>query len=320
MDFLLRTHELSKSFGDVHAVRAISMTVRPGEIFSLLGPNGAGKTTLVRMITHLILPDSGHVEFFYGGRERERIHASDVGYLPEDRVLLPEVPVLRTLIYHGVMRGMGHTSARREAEAWLARLGLTKRSSDPVGTLSKGNQQKVQFIASILHRPTLAVLDEPFSGLDPLNQELFVQLIRELRERGMTIILSAHHMDLVERIADRVLLMNQGNATLYGTLEELRAAAGSNGRIVFHISGEPDLREVLAHPAVAKLESQSPGRVSLLLNDGHTLSELLMTAAAGMEIVAVQSGPMTLRDIYVQALASAADDNPAPAVVPAGAV
>jgi ABC-2 type transport system ATP-binding protein len=318
MTDLLRTHDLTKSFGEVRAVRAISLSVRPREIFALLGPNGAGKTTLVRMITHLILPDSGTVEFNYGGQARDRIHASDVGFLPEDRALLADVPILRTLIYHGVMRSMGHTLARREAERWLQRLGLASRSSDPVGTLSKGNQQKVQFIASILHRPTLAVLDEPFSGLDPLNQELFVDLIRELRDEGMTIILSAHHMDLVERIADRVLLLNQGSPVLYGTLDELRQQVGSNGRIVFHHRGEAELGEVRTHSAVAAVESQEPGRVSLRLHAGHTLSDLLMTASAAMEIVAVHSGPMTLRDIYVQALAAAqskldSSEPPAPA-------
>ena len=312
MNDLLRTYELTKNFGEVRAVRAISLNVRSREIFALLGPNGAGKTTLVRMITHLILPDSGRVEFNYDGQLRDRIHASDVGFLPEDRSLLPEVPVLRTLIYHGVMRGMGHSSARREAEGWLERLGLATRATDPVGTLSKGNQQKVQFIASILHRPKLAVLDEPFSGLDPLNQEVFVELIRELRDGGMTIILSAHHMDLVERIADRVLLMHQGSPVLYGTLDELRRQAGSNGRISFQYQGECDLSDLRGHSAVAGIESHEPGRLCLRLHADHTLSDLLMTASAAMEVSSVQCGPVTLRDIYVQALASAQVANEPP--------
>jgi ABC-2 type transport system ATP-binding protein len=302
MSPLLQARELRKSFSEVEAVKGVSFDVRPQEIFGLLGPNGAGKTTLVRMLIHLILPDSGSVVYEMNGDRREQIEQTQIGYLAEDRTLNPEIPVIRTLIYHGVMRGIGHTRARDSAERWLARFGLSERAGDKVGTLSKGNQQKIQFVASILHKPKLAVLDEPFSGLDPLNQEMFLDLIRELRDEGITVILSAHQMDLVERIADRILLLNKGEEILSGTLEEIRANAGVNGHITFRVKGKPKLERVLKHPMVLDLESHVGDTITLAVKPDQNLSDLLRVAANSMEILSVRSGGLSLRDIYLRLL------------------
>jgi ABC-2 type transport system ATP-binding protein len=305
---LLQGHELRKSFSEVEAVKAVSFDVRSQEIFGLLGPNGAGKTTLVRMLIHLILPDSGSVEYHLDGESRSQIEQTHIGYLAEDRTLNPEIPVIRTLIYHGVMRGIGHTRARDSAERWLARLGLADRAGDKVGTLSKGNQQKIQFVAAILHKPKLAVLDEPFSGLDPLNQEMFLDLIRELRDEGMTVILSAHQMDLVERIADRILLLNKGEEILSGTLDEIRASAGVNGHLTFRVKGKPKLERVLKHPMVLDLESHVGDTITLAIKPDQDLSDLLKVASQSMDILAVRSGGLSLRDIYLRLLGPGAKD------------
>jgi ABC-2 type transport system ATP-binding protein len=307
MDALLEARELRKSFSEVEAVKAVSFDVRAQEIFGLLGPNGAGKTTLVRMLIHLILPDSGSVQYHLNGETREQIEQTHIGYLAEDRTLNPEIPVIRTLIYHGVMRGIGHSRARESAERWLKRFGLADRAGDKVGTLSKGNQQKIQFAAAILHKPKLAVLDEPFSGLDPLNQEMFLELIKELREEGMTVILSAHQMDLVERIADRILLLNKGEEILSGTLDEIRNSAGVNGHITFRVKGKPKLEKLMKHPMVIDLESHVGDTLTLAVKPDQNLSDLLRTAANSMEILSVRSGGLSLRDIYLRLLAPNGD-------------
>ena len=222
---LVTVRDVEKRFATVTAVDGISFDVRTGEIFALLGPNGAGKTTLLRMLLGLIHPDHGDIAFA-GAR---RLPSSDIGYLPEDRGLYPDVAVLRTLVYFGRLRGMDRADATRSAERWLERLGLHDRRDELLKSLSKGNQQKVQFISAVLHAPRLAVLDEPFSGLDPLNQDLFLTLFREMRDAGTTILLSAHQMQLVERIADRLVVMNRGRAVLQGTLDEVRATHDGTG-------------------------------------------------------------------------------------------
>ena len=219
---VLSVRDIHKSFSGVHAVRGVSFELEPGEIFGFLGPNGAGKTTSLRMIMGITRPDRGEVHFNGG----EHLDRSRVGYLPEERGLFEDATLMDTLVYLGTLRAMSRADARTEARRWLQRLEFSDRLTAKVGTLSKGNQQKVQFLGAILHRPALAVLDEPFSGLDPLNQELFLTLIQELKQQGSAVLLSAHQLNLVERLCDRFGLLHQGELRLEGTLEELRATTG----------------------------------------------------------------------------------------------
>lgn len=196
---LLSASKVTKRFASVLAVDDLSFEVRPDEIFAPLGPNGAGKSTTVRMLAGITRPDSGSLEFRLGdGRPSPWIEPSRLGYLSEERGLYPDQRVLPTLIYFASLRGVDRATAHARAGTWLERFGLTDRANDKVNTLSKGNQQKVQFIASVLHEPLLAMLDEPFSGFDPENQDLVSSMIRELRAMGTTVVLSADHMDLVE--------------------------------------------------------------------------------------------------------------------------
>jgi ABC-2 type transport system ATP-binding protein len=224
MESVVRPDRVGKSFGDRRAVEDLSLTVLRGEVFALLGPNGAGKTTTVRMLVGVIRPDEGRIVVTLDARTTDVLAADTTGYLPEDRGLYRDIPVLRTLIYFGRLRGLEKREAKRRALEWLEREHLLDRRDERVDALSKGNQQRVQLIASLIHRPALAILDEPFAGLDPLSQESFLSLVTELRAAGTTIILCAHQMDLVERAADRVLLMNKGREILSGSLDELRGA------------------------------------------------------------------------------------------------
>ena len=197
---MIAIRNVVKQFATVVAVADVTLDVARGEIFALLGPNGAGKTTLLRMILGLLLPDRGRIEFA-GYAVRPPPH--EIGYLPEDRGLYPDVNVIDTLTHFGALRGMDRRVARASALDWLKRMDLADRAREQLKAFSKGNQQKIQFISAILHQPVLAVLDEPFSGLDPLNQDFFLSLIQELRASGTTVVLSAHQMQLVERSADR---------------------------------------------------------------------------------------------------------------------
>ena len=219
MTALLRIESVEKTYATVRAVAGISLDVHAGEAVALLGPNGAGKTTLLRMLVGITRPDRGRI--LWDGAERVTLPASEMGYLPEDRGLYQDMPILRTLAYFARLRGVPAVDATRRAAEWLARFELADRAGEKLSALSKGNQQKVQFAAAVLHAPRFAILDEPFSGLDPLNQELFLTLVRELRERGTTILFSAHQMSLVERMADRVFVMHRGRELLHAPTAEL---------------------------------------------------------------------------------------------------
>jgi ABC-2 type transport system ATP-binding protein len=222
---VLRVDGVTKRYRGVTAVDGLSFTVERQQIMALLGPNGAGKTTTVRMIQGIVPPDEGRVTLDIPGATGAP--RPGLGYLPEDRGLYKDQPIERILRFFGRLRGLSKGEARDATQSWLERFELADRRRDKLDTLSKGNQQKVQFASAVLHRPAFAVLDEPFSGLDPVNQDAFLELLSELRDEGMTILLSAHQMELVERIADRVLLMARGREVLSGDLDALRGEGGT---------------------------------------------------------------------------------------------
>jgi ABC-2 type transport system ATP-binding protein len=197
---------------------------------------------------------------------------------------------------------MRRSAARQAALDWLQWMDLADRAGEKLESLSKGNQQKVQFISAVLHKPSFAVLDEPFSGLDPLNQDFFAQIIRGLRDDGMTVLLSAHQMPLVEKLADRVLLMNRGLEVLSGTMEEIRRQTRAVTRLGLKVRGKADPDALARHPAVAGVESNGNGQLVLLLRDGAVLSDLLVQAGTKLDVIEVHSERLSLHDIYVQAL------------------
>lgn len=223
----LVVERIEKSFGSVRAVQGVSFTANRGEILGLLGPNGAGKTTAIRMIMGIINPDRGRIGFFFDGRPG-KLDKERIGYLPEERGLYSDTKVLETLVYFAGLKGVLPVEARRRAMEWLERLNLAEWANQKIEKLSKGMQQKVQFLAAILHQPDLVVLDEPFAGLDPVNQDLFQEFIQRLREEGMAILLSSHQMDLVEKLCDRIFLISKGQQVLYGDLNEIKADYGEH--------------------------------------------------------------------------------------------
>ena len=217
---VLAFHHLYKSYGEVVALHDVSFEVRRGEVFGLLGPNGAGKSTLIRILMDIIRPNSGSITLF------DEPHAQDaldrVGYLPEERGLYVKHKVLEVMTYFGTLKGLAHKEAQTRARTWLKRIELVETEKWRVNRLSKGMSQKVQIAATLLSEPALCVLDEPFSGLDPVNVRMVQDLIHERRNAGLTTILSTHQMNLVETLCDRVALINKGRLMEYGEVNEVR--------------------------------------------------------------------------------------------------
>ena len=223
---MLKLVNISKQYDGVRAVDQVSFAVQRGDIYGFLGPNGAGKTTTIRMIMGIIQPDSGSIEI--SDNNMDNLGGQIVGYLPEDRGLYQKQKLGEIIVYFGLLRGLEKTAAKAKAAEWLERFGLGDQQKRKVEELSKGNQQKVQFILSLVHDPTLLILDEPFTGLDPLNQLLLKAIIQEKRKAGATILFSTHQMEQVERLCNNICLINQGRIIVEGALESIREAHQSN--------------------------------------------------------------------------------------------
>jgi ABC-2 type transport system ATP-binding protein len=217
---------LAKSFGSTQAVRDVSFEVHAGEIFGLLGPNGAGKTTTIRMILDLFKPDRGEISVLGGPMTEAK--KEKIGYLPEERGLYKDVKVEECVLYLAELKGMPRRVARERAARYFEQLDLTAHKNKKVNDLSKGMQQKVQVITTLIHQPALVIIDEPFSGLDPLNTRLIQDMLLKERERGTAIVMSTHQMYQVEEMCDRIVLINKGDSVLYGGVDEIRRRYADN--------------------------------------------------------------------------------------------
>ncbi len=225
MDAVVLEH-VTKRFDPVVAVSDLSLTIRQGAIFGLLGPNGAGKTTTLRMLLRILLPDEGTIQFL--GQPLGEKSQDLTGYLPEERGLYPRMAVRKVLVFLAALKGVPEAEAERRVRKWLERMELADWSEKKIIDLSKGMQQKAQFIAAVVHRPQLIVLDEPFTGLDPVNAVVIKDIMLELRNQGSTIVLSTHRMEQVEMMCDSICLINKGHNILDGDLKEIKKAYGKN--------------------------------------------------------------------------------------------
>ncbi len=232
---MLAVSHLRKEFSTVVAIDDLSLKVGRGEILGLLGPNGAGKTTTIRTILNMIKPDGG--EILFDGREFSESVQNSIGYLPEERGLYRKNKLLNTIVYFASLKGLDPAESKRRAYDWLKRFDLLTHYQQKVEALSKGNQQKIQFVISILHDPQLVILDEPFSGLDPLNQILLKDILMELKERGKAIVFSTHQMDQAEKLCDAICLINRGRVVLEGGLDDVKSRFGKN---TVHVEFEGD--------------------------------------------------------------------------------
>ncbi len=245
----LTIENISKRFGDFYAVKHLSLKIPSGVIYSLLGPNGAGKTTTIRMVMNIILPDEGVIRVLGEGMDEKM--KSRVGYLPEDRGLYPKMRVGELLLFLAELKGIQRQEARRRIDDWLVRFGLMDWKQKKVEALSRGMQQKIQFIATVIHQPDLIILDEPFSGLDPVNTKLFKDIMLEMKDQGKTIIFSTHRMEQVEMISDNICLINKAEMVLEGNLNQIKKQYGKN-TVVLDYDGDASFIKAL--PEVAKID------------------------------------------------------------------
>src|SRR5574344_1837904 len=218
--------DIVKKFGDYTALNSVSLDIPQGKIFGLLGPNGAGKTTLIRIINQITLPDSGTV--FFNGHKMVPSDVENVGYLPEERGLYKKMKVGEQALYLAKLKGMSTADATRELKQWFVKFGIQAWWNKKVEELSKGMAQKVQFITTILHNPSLLILDEPFSGFDPVNVQLIRNEILAMRDKGASISLSTHNMESVEELCDRIALINKSKLVVTGEVDQIRRDHGKN--------------------------------------------------------------------------------------------
>jgi ABC-2 type transport system ATP-binding protein len=287
---VIRVQDLVKRYGDVVAVDELSFAVERGELFGMLGPNGAGKTTSIRIIMDILQPDAGEVSVL--GR-RPGLVKDRVGYLPEERGLYRDLKVLDTLVYLAELKGVPRAEARTRAMALLERVQLDDWAERKVKDLSRGMQQRLQFIASIVHDPEVMILDEPFQGLDPVNTERLKGFVDELHAAGKTIVLSTHQMNLVEALCDRILLIHQGRAVLYGPLAAIKEEYAPNAVRVRTFDGLPEL------PGVMAVELDD-GAFNLTLAEGVSPQDVLRALVErGVEVRAFEVAPVPLEDIFV---------------------
>jgi len=295
---ILEVRNLVKCYDGFTAVDDLSFEVYEGEIFGLLGPNGAGKTTTIRAIMDIFKPDEGTVRVLGQPPGAAKGH---IGYLPEERGLYRDLKVLDVLVYLAELKGTPRSVARQRALAWLERVELADWADRKVKDLSRGMQQKLQFVVSLVHDPELLILDEPFQGLDPVNVELLKRLIRELQGEGKTVVLSAHQMNLVEALCDRILLINKGKAVLYGPLDEIkRRYAPHTVRL-----RTPAALDTL--PGVTRMERRD-GILTLTL-DGTTPQALLQTLVErNVPVEAFEVAAAPLEEIFIAVVKEEGND------------
>jgi len=288
----IRIKNISKSFGAVKAVNDVSFDVYPGEIFGLLGPNGAGKTTSIRMMLDIFRPERGQIEIFGGTMTEAK--KNQIGYLPEERGLYKDLKLDQTLIFLATLKGMTEPEAKTQLEDWLKRFDLWEHRQKKIQDLSRGMQQKAQFIATLIHDPDLIVVDEPFSGLDPVNTRLAKQIIMEECEAGKTIIMSTHQMHQVEAMCNRIVLINEGRTVLYGEVDQIRRDFAGNAVVV---AGQGNFEDI---PGVLEVRNEN-GAMHLILA-ADTTPQVIYRALANQpnfQIEKFEIAAPSLDDIFI---------------------
>jgi ABC-2 type transport system ATP-binding protein len=288
----IKTHALTKDFNGLRAVDNLDLAVHTGEIFGFLGPNGAGKTTTIRMLMDIIKPDGGHIEIL--GHALESQTLDRIGYLPEERGLYRKLKAVDCLTYLAVLKGMPRRTARQRALSLLQRVDLADFAGKKVEAMSRGMQQKAQFVATLVHDPELLILDEPFQGLDPLNTELLKQMVLELHQQGKTIIFSTHQMNQVEALCDRILLMDHGKTVLYGPLQEIKKQYAPHA---VRFRGEALPADL---PGVQRLEQQEDNTLAFLAEGITPPLFLRQLVQAGADITHFEVVTPPLEDIFIE--------------------
>ena len=291
---------ITKAYESKVAVRDLSLSIEAGQMFGLLGPNGAGKTSSIRMMMGITMPDSGKVNLFDKPFQRQSLER--VGYLPEERGLYKKMKVLEQLTFFGELHGLAPAEARKRAIEWTKRLDIDETLQKKTEELSKGMQQKIQFIGALLHDPGLIVMDEPFSGLDPVNAQLLEQTLLQLKDQGKAIVFSTHRMDQVEKLCDSICLINKGEAVLSGRMREIKSRYERN-HIIVEFEGSADF---LKSPEIAEAKNFS-GHAEIRLKEHGDAQKLLREASACARIFRFEMVEPSLEEIFIQTVGGKVD-------------
>lgn len=293
---ILDVQNITKKFGDFTAVDRVSFSVEPGRIFGILGPNGAGKTTSIRMMNYITIPDEGEITIkgIPVGRKTQPM----IGYMPEERGLYKKMKVGEHLIYLAQLKGMNTADAKKALRYWLERFEAIDWIKKEVGELSKGMQQKIQFIATIVHDPDIYIFDEPFSGLDPINSELLKQVILELKSNGKTIIFSTHRMEQVEQMCDDIVLYNQGRTILQGKVQEIKQSFGKR-TVVLEFDGDASFLDELEG---VHFNNRSNRFVEFTPSDESMIRPILEKAMASVDVHRFERVYPSLHEIFIESV------------------
>ncbi len=291
----LKVENVSKHYGDFSAVSNLSFDVRAGRVFGFLGPNGAGKTTTIRMIVGITIPDEGTIKLFDRGISNES--QNRIGYLPEERGLYKKMKIVDQLRYFAALKNVSQSEADKRIDFWLERMKLAEWKTKKTTDLSKGMSQKIQFISTVLHNPDLLILDEPFSGLDPVNVEFLIEVVAELKAQGKTIIFSTHLMETAERLCDDIILINKSRKIIGGSLREVKASFGRNLIALRLVGGESVLED---KTLVAKITTHADElEIELVENDDaqNLLKRLIESGATVSKFEQIEP---SLNDIFIE--------------------
>jgi ABC-2 type transport system ATP-binding protein len=297
---IVELNRISKSYDTKVAVDALSLEIEAGKMFGLLGPNGAGKTSTIRMMIGITMPDSGTVSLFDQPFSRKNL--TRVGYLPEERGLYKKMKVIDQLVFLGQLHGLDAAVANSRSRQWCERLQILDSIDLKTEELSKGMQQKIQFISTLLHEPALIIMDEPFSGLDPVNTQLLQATLLELKNAGKAILFSTHRMDQVEKLCDSICLVDHGKAVLSGSMRELKSRYPRN-HVVIDFEGD---NSFVNHPAVKEYKAFA-GHVEIQLRDGGDAQDLLRTAYQNAKIYKFELIEPSLEEIFIQTVGRRVD-------------
>ena len=294
---LIQIENVSKNFGEFKAVDNVSFNIEKGSVYGLLGPNGAGKTTTIRMVMDIIAPDSGEITF--SGNQQSGDFADQIGYLPEERGLYRKMKGKDVILFMAELRGMDRTDAFNEIDRWLQKMDLVEWENKKIEELSKGMAQKIQFITTVIHKPELIILDEPFSGLDPINMTLLKDLMLELNADGATIIFSTHIMEQAEKLCEKICLVNAGKIVVEGDLKEIKKSFGRSS-IEIEYSGNVDL---IKNSRFVERCNDFGRYVEIKLRDPEHYSALLRELVeASVDITRFELMEPTLHEIFVQSV------------------
>lgn len=291
----LKVENVSKRFGEFTAVEDLSFDVRAGRVFGFLGPNGAGKTTTIRMIVGITAPDEGRIEIF--GEHISNDLQNRIGYLPEERGLYKKIKILEQLRYFAALKGVSQRDADRRIDFWLDRMKLNEWKTKKTADLSKGMQQKIQFVSAVLHNPNLLILDEPFSGLDPVNLEFMLEVIAEFKAQRKTIIFSTHLMETAERLCDDILLINKSRKVVSGTLREVKKGYGKNLIALRAVGGDSVLED---KTLIAKIAEHADEKEIQLAANADSQTLLRKLVEGGATVSKFEEIEPSLNDIFIE--------------------